>query len=243
MALNRLDEAKAMVEQAFAEGLDADDLHAERLHLAFIVDDALTQSTEIAWFQSHPHALGIWLQAVDAVTRGQDRRGAQLYRQAEELARSAKSEVDPRRIRLERATNDALVGRCPPAGAGAGPTAPIVAALCGNWATAQKLVEQPADGRAPEAERPLAYLRAHVLFARGRAKEAAAAFDAILKHKAAHWGAEYAAAHVGLARAAARDGDTARAKNAYESFFALWKDADADVPLLLAARKEYDKLQ
>jgi hypothetical protein len=40
-------------------------------------------------------------------------------------------------------------------------------------------------------------------------------------------------------RAAALAKDTARARKAYEAFFALWKDADADVPVLIEARKEY----
>jgi hypothetical protein len=38
-------------------------------------------------------------------------------------------------------------------------------------------------------------------------------------------------------------GDEAKAKAAYEAFLALWKDADADVPILKAARAEYAKLQ
>jgi hypothetical protein len=38
-------------------------------------------------------------------------------------------------------------------------------------------------------------------------------------------------------------GDSARAKQTYEQFFAFWKDADPDVPLLLQARKEYAALK
>ncbi len=48
---------------------------------------------------------------------------------------------------------------------------------------------------------------------------------------------------VGLARAAALAGDRAKARKAYQDFFALWKDADPDVPLLVQAKKEYEKLQ
>jgi tetratricopeptide (TPR) repeat protein len=50
-------------------------------------------------------------------------------------------------------------------------------------------------------------------------------------------------ARVGLARAFAMAGDTARARKAYEDFFEFWKRADPDVPLLLQARAEYDKLK
>ena len=38
-------------------------------------------------------------------------------------------------------------------------------------------------------------------------------------------------------------GDSARAKKTYEQFFALWKDADPDIPLLLDAHKEYAALK
>ena len=52
----------------------------------------------------------------------------------------------------------------------------------------------------------------------------------------------YAQAQLGLARAYAMGGDKANAKKAYEAFFVTWKDADADLPMLLAAKKEYASL-
>ena len=52
-----------------------------------------------------------------------------------------------------------------------------------------------------------------------------------------------ALAHLGLARAYALSGDTAKAKTAYQDFLALWKDADPDIPILKEAKAEYAKLQ
>jgi eukaryotic-like serine/threonine-protein kinase len=49
-------------------------------------------------------------------------------------------------------------------------------------------------------------------------------------------------AYLGLGRAYAMSGDSSKAKTAYESFFKLWKNADADVPVLKAAKAEYAKL-
>ena len=72
--------------------------------------------------------------------------------------------------------------------------------------------------------RGLAYLRLR------RGAEAAAEFQKILEHRGANWGPLYPLSYVGLARGAALIGDTARARRAYENFFALWKDADPDVP-------------
>jgi eukaryotic-like serine/threonine-protein kinase len=52
----------------------------------------------------------------------------------------------------------------------------------------------------------------------------------------------YAQGQLGIARAYAMGGEKANAKKAYEAFFTTWKDADADLPMLLAAKKEYAAL-
>ena len=52
-----------------------------------------------------------------------------------------------------------------------------------------------------------------------------------------------ALAKLQLARAYALQGDTAKAKAAYQNFLTLWKDADPDLPILLAAKSEFAKLQ
>jgi len=74
--------------------------------------------------------------------------------------------------------------------------------------------------------------------------KAAAEYQRILDHRgldAVGW--VYSLAHLGLGRAYALQGDTAKAKDAYQDFFAVWKDADGDVPVLKAARAEYEKLK
>jgi hypothetical protein len=50
-------------------------------------------------------------------------------------------------------------------------------------------------------------------------------------------------AQLGLGRSYAMQGDKPKARTAYQDFLALWKDADADVPVLQAAQAEYAKLQ
>ena len=52
-----------------------------------------------------------------------------------------------------------------------------------------------------------------------------------------------ALAHLQIARAYAMQGDTAKAKAAYQDFLTLWKDADPDIPIFIAAKAEYAKLQ
>jgi cytochrome c-type biogenesis protein CcmH/NrfG len=50
-------------------------------------------------------------------------------------------------------------------------------------------------------------------------------------------------ARVGLARAYAMEGNTTKARAAYQDFLTLWKDADPDVPVLTEAKAEYAKLK
>lgn len=52
-----------------------------------------------------------------------------------------------------------------------------------------------------------------------------------------------ALARLGLARAYALQGDTAKSRSAYQDFFTLWKDADSDIPILTQAKTEYAKLR
>jgi len=90
----------------------------------------------------------------------------------------------------------------------------------------------------PQYFRGKAYLSLH------KGAEAAAEFQKILDHRG--WSprsALYPLAYVGSAQAAVMNGDTAKARKAYEEFFALWKDADPDNPTLIQAKKEYDKLK
>jgi len=51
-----------------------------------------------------------------------------------------------------------------------------------------------------------------------------------------------ALAGLGLARAYAVSVDTAKSRTAYQDFFALWRDADPDIPILKEARAEFARL-
>jgi len=50
-------------------------------------------------------------------------------------------------------------------------------------------------------------------------------------------------AHLSLARAAALQGDMAQARKSYQEFFVLWKGANSDLPALIEAKKEYEKVK
>jgi len=83
-----------------------------------------------------------------------------------------------------------------------------------------------------------AYLAAH------DGSEAAAEFQRIIDQRGVVGNEPIGAlAHLGLARAYALEGDTTKARAAYNDFFTLWKDADPDIPILVAAKAEYAKLK
>jgi tetratricopeptide (TPR) repeat protein len=89
-----------------------------------------------------------------------------------------------------------------------------------------------------------AYLRGQALVAVRRYAEAGAEFQKILDHRGLVGPDPIGVlAHLQLGRTYALSGDRAKAKSAYQEFFALWKDADRDVPILKQARTEYAKLQ
>jgi eukaryotic-like serine/threonine-protein kinase len=89
-----------------------------------------------------------------------------------------------------------------------------------------------------------AFVRGEAYLAARQGREAAAEFQKILDHRGIVLNSAIGAlAHVGLARAYLFQGDTAKAKAAYDDFLALWKDADPDIPILKQARAEYAKLK
>jgi len=89
-----------------------------------------------------------------------------------------------------------------------------------------------------------AYVRGEALIATRRYSEAAAEFQKILDHRGlVGLDPISALADLQLGRALVLAGDKARAKAAYQDFLTLWKDADTDIPIFIAAKAEYAKLK
>jgi len=88
------------------------------------------------------------------------------------------------------------------------------------------------------------YVRGEAYLAAHRGAEAAAEFQKILDHRGIVLNQPIGAlAHLGLGRAYALQGDTAKARGAYQDFLTLWKDADTNIPVLEQAKTEYASLQ
>jgi tetratricopeptide (TPR) repeat protein len=87
------------------------------------------------------------------------------------------------------------------------------------------------------------YVRGQAYLDAGRSREAAAEFQKVLDHRGIVLADPIGAvAHLQLGRALALLGEKERARSAYETFLALWKDADPDIPVLTQARAEHATL-
>ena len=98
------------------------------------------------------------------------------------------------------------------------------------------------------------YVRGEAYLAALQGNAAASEFQKILDHSGIVWNCWTGAlARLGVARANALQSKTSQGANAdaprvralaaYKDFLALWKDADADIPVLIAAKAEYAKLK
>jgi tetratricopeptide (TPR) repeat protein len=120
----------------------------------------------------------------------------------------------------------------------------VQAAVALNGGNAKNAIEllQPAltyDKGYPSSMyvRGLAYLKS------GQGTEATEEFQKILaRHNMTPADPLMSLSHLGLARAYALSGNSAKSRAAYQDFFALWKDANPDIPLLKQAQAEYAKL-
>jgi hypothetical protein len=198
--------------------------------------------------RQHAKSPGIlWAVALDYAVAGQCQRAAEYSRAALQLTHSREILIGVglasalcRDAGRTLAAADELERRNP----GAGPFAWYAPCLRG-------MVKTPAEGEPSEVilqlsnwtPFDLAYCRGQVLLGQRRGAEAAEQFQVIVDHRA--WGplsVLYPPAYLGLARAAALAGDIARSRQAYQNFFAAWKDADPDLPVLLESRREYERL-
>jgi hypothetical protein len=86
------------------------------------------------------------------------------------------------------------------------------------------------------------YVRGNAYLAAHQGGEAGFEFQKILDHRGVVGNALIGVlARLGLARACVLQGDTVKARAAYQDFFTLWKGADPDIPVLVQAKSESAK--
>jgi tetratricopeptide (TPR) repeat protein len=88
------------------------------------------------------------------------------------------------------------------------------------------------------------YNRARAYMAAGDQAKAVADFQTVIDNPGwPDWELFEPLSQLGLAQAYAKQGDSENSRKAYDDFFATWKDADPDIPILKQAKAEYAKLQ
>ena len=301
LVLNRLDEAKAMFDQAQARKLEDVSLRLDMYYLAFLRGDSAQMQQQVAWGAGKPgnedrmlsaqsdaeafygrlsKARVFSRRAVDSAVRADSKETAALWQvnaalREAELGDTASAKqgvtaalaLSPGRdVRVVAALALARMGDAPRATALVGelersyatntllklywlPTINAAIELNkGNSSQSLVSLETVAPyelGNAgfinylyPAYVRGQAYLLAH------NGTAAVAEFQKLLDHGGIVLNfVTGSLAHLQLGRAYAMAGDTAKAKSAYQDFFALWKDADPDIPILKEAKAEYAKLQ
>ena len=89
-----------------------------------------------------------------------------------------------------------------------------------------------------------AYLRGQAYLLLRKGSEAAVEFQQVIDHRGVVLNCPLGSlARLGLARAYALQGDTAKARSCYGEFLSLWKEADPDIPILRQAKAESAKLK
>jgi tetratricopeptide (TPR) repeat protein len=88
------------------------------------------------------------------------------------------------------------------------------------------------------------YIRGLAYLSLQKGKEAAAEFRKFLDQRGVAVNCPLAAlARLQLGRAYALSGDSIKARGSYQEFFALWKDAESNIPVLKEAKAEYQQIR
>jgi eukaryotic-like serine/threonine-protein kinase len=141
ICLDRLPEAKELMEKLQAQGLGGARIHQRYLEMAYVAGDQAAIDREIQWFAGKPEEyLSLGLQAADKNVHGQRGESRKLYQRAAETAqrhglRNAALEFEEADARA-----DALAGNCQ-AVRSSGRSA-LALAMCGDAAQAEKLAAE-----------------------------------------------------------------------------------------------------
>jgi len=294
IATNRLDEAKATLNQAVSRNLNSPGIHALLAYVAWLQNDSAIADGEMQRMNTTPDAQ---MSVIGLRTALAARQGH--LREARELGSKMRAEADRLGLKEQSASEyqqesviEALAGDHARALEDVAQALSIskspgivmgcasILAYVGDENKAMKLAADVAQKRPydtwvqfvsfPDVKAIIAlkhgnyveaanlldgalvyarvdsgtlYLRALTSLKAGQAAEAVQAFQRPLALR--NWlGLDVSLPYdqLGLARAYAAGGDKVHSRLAYQDFFAIWKDADPDVPVLGEAKAEYAKI-
>ena len=303
LALNRLNEADAVFQQALARKLEGWELRLMMYYLAFLRSDAEEMKREVEWGTGRPGSEDGLLSAQSDTEAyyGHMRKSRDFSRRAADSALRAGAKETAATWQADAALREAEIGNWEPArqetatvltmssGSDVRKFVALALARAGDAAHADAAAEELAKGnpansllnyywlptiraavelshknpaKAIELLQPArdyelgysapfqfgtlypAYVRGEAYLALHQGSQATAEYQKILDHRGIVLNCPVGAlAHLQIGRAYAMQGDIAKARAAYQDFLALWKDADPDIPILVAAKSEYAKLK
>jgi len=295
VGLDRLDDAKAILQQAIDRKVGGAGIHIGLAYIAYLQGDKAASDREDALVRQSPY----WAARLEAAYadlagfQGRLKKMRELVARVVEQDRRLNLSENAAGDLLDQALCEALTGFRSQAAEDAAAAlktsasphvklgAAGVLALTGRDAKAKSLVEEVAKLRPDDtlvqavgvpviraffelkrdnparaleilqgaqpydrADPGTVYVRGMAYLKAGRTNDAVQEFQKIQAIKNSHAGSPFIfMAQLGVGRAHALAGDKAKARTAYQDFFALWKDADPDIPLLEEAKAEYAKLQ
>ena len=301
-ALNKFQESRRTVLDAFDRKLDGEVLHSNLYYLSFLSGDTRGMAEQMAWFEGKPEVILDFLSLESSAEghSGHLRKARELNRRAIDSAERAGRMEKSSSFRMDGALREATCGNLPearqaatlalsraPLGQNAEAAGALALAITGDTTQAHSILQgfvrrfpqntlvqsvvlptvqaqielvRENPQRSIELLRTAApyeltnaslrgcmypvYVRGEAYLLAKQAAAAAAEFQKILDHRGLVGSCETdALANLQLARAYAMQGDTTKAKAAYQGFLTLWKDADPGIPILVAAKAEYAKLQ
>ncbi len=290
--LNRLAEAKTILEQAVAHALESARIHRMLGTIAYLEHDDGAMQRELAWLTEHDPSGAFYFQAWAASLGGKLRNAREFVVKSADLdtraglvenaaftwltlagmeAACGVAEVARRDVTaaLKLASSRAVAHRAARILAMSGfpeeaqplldrclkeypPTHTLATALYipASRAAFDLIRANPAAAiEALQSAEPydthhygVMYLRASAYLAADRPFDAAAEFQKVID-RANAWSSYAPIAQLGRARALRRMGDIAGSRMMYLDFFTAWKDADSDLPILVAAKQEYARLK
>jgi eukaryotic-like serine/threonine-protein kinase len=298
LALGRLDEARATVEEALSKKLDSAGLRLNLYGLCFVQNDATCMQQQVEWAKGKLGIEDIFFaqQSETEAFHGRLRDARELTARAIESAKHSDANETAALWQVSGALHESEFGNTEQArrevasalalssGRDVRAQATLALALVGESSQSERLASKlnsdfpshtivqnywiPTIRAQIEVSRnrpdsAISVLKVAVpyelgptnamypVYIRGNAElrarngaAAAAEFQNIVNHRTAVQNIPIGSlAHLGLARSYGQQGDTVMARTAYQDFFALWKDADADIPILKQAKAEYARLQ
>jgi DNA-binding winged helix-turn-helix (wHTH) protein/tetratricopeptide (TPR) repeat protein len=286
---NRLGDAKRVVAEAQAQGMDSQALHEILFNIAAIDHDARAMQHEVDWNKGKPEFYDMsGNQGIIAADEGKYRQFEDIYKASipQGLKEDGVEQADS--MLWEETRIEAALGRYAKAGEflkqvkdHSGIYGAVIEASAGDVSAAEAYIRKPEQFPHGTIEHfvYLSEVKAMLAMHRGDPAAAIAALEPAAPYELAApevidvRGNAYLAvkqgakaetefrklianpgledpvrpwtvlAHLGLARAFVLQGNKAAGKSEYDNFFALWKDADPDVPVLQQARHEYAQFQ